>query len=95
MVENAFVVPLDLVELLAAEADSVAEVDLVSVACCALLLVEEKLSVELCMLELVALNEVTSLAEWFSEELMLDVDEFILVSFELLFTVSWLFCPRW
>jgi hypothetical protein len=39
-------------------------------------------------------DDVLLLAEWFSEALMLDEEVFVLVSFELLLTVSSLFAPR-
>jgi hypothetical protein len=91
---NAFVVPLDLLEFEDAEADSVAVAVLLPLACCVLLLLAAKLSVELAVFDLSSVNDEVWLADWFSEALTLEVELSFFVTFDDLFTVSWLFCPR-
>ena len=81
-------VELDLLALLAAEADSVADAFLLALACCALFLLTEKLLEELLLLELSFVNDVLSLAEWFREALMLEESLLFFVTFELLLTVN-------
>jgi hypothetical protein len=81
-------VELDLLVLLAAEADSVADAFLLAFACCALFLLTEKLLEELLLLELSFVNDVLSLAEWFREALMLEESLLFFVTFRLLLTVN-------
>jgi hypothetical protein len=81
-------VELDLLVLLAAEADSVADAFLLALACCALFLLTEKLLEELLLLELSFVNDVLSLAEWFREALMLEESLLFFVTFRLLLTVN-------
>jgi hypothetical protein len=65
-------IELDLLALLAAEADSVADAFLLALDCCMLSLLEVKLFEELLLLELSFVDDVLSLAEWFREALMLE-----------------------
>jgi hypothetical protein len=88
-------VELDLLALLAAEADSVADAFLLALACCALSLVAVKLFEELLLLELSFMYDLLSLAEWFREALMLEESLLFFVTFELLLTVNWVLAPRW
>jgi hypothetical protein len=81
-------VELDLLALLADEADSVADAFLLSLACCASSLLEAKLFEELLLLELSFVDDVLSLAEWFKEALMLEESLLFFVTFELLLTVN-------
>jgi hypothetical protein len=81
-------VELDLLALLADEADSVADAFLLALDCCMLSLLEVKLFEELLLLELSFVNDVLSLAEWFREALMLEESLLFLVTFELLLTVN-------
>jgi hypothetical protein len=60
---RAFVVELDLLALEDAEADSFAEAVLLALACCVLLLLAAKLSVELAVFELSSVNDEVWLAE--------------------------------
>ena len=92
---KAFVVPLDLLEFEDSEAASDAVKFLLALASCALLLVWLKLFDELLLLVLSSVNEALSVVEWFSEASMLEEELLVLVTSELLSTVSWLFCPRW
>jgi hypothetical protein len=92
---KAFVVPLDLLEFEPSEAASDAVKLLLALACCALSLVWLKLFDEVLLLELSSVNEALSVVEWFNELLMLEEEVLLFVTFELLSTVSWLFCPRW
>jgi hypothetical protein len=94
-VAKAFVVALDLLEFAAAEADSVADKLLLALASCIWLLVLSKLLAELLLLMLVSLNDLLSVVEWFSEESRLEEKLLVLVTSEVLLTVSWLFFPRW
>jgi hypothetical protein len=81
-------VELDLLALLDAEADSVADAFLLALPCCMLSLLTEKLFEELLLLELSFVDNVLSLAEWFREALMLEESLLFLVTFELLLTVN-------
>lgn len=60
---KAFVVALELLELLAAEADSDAVAVLLALACCMLLSLAPKVFAELCIFELSSVNDVVSLVE--------------------------------
>jgi hypothetical protein len=91
---KAFVVPLDLLEFEPSEAASDAVKLLLALACCALSLVWLKLFDEVLLLELSSVNDAVSVVEWFSEVSMLEEELLVLVTSELLSTVSWLFCPR-
>lgn len=92
---RSFVVPLALLELEEAEAASDVVKLLLAPACCCLVLLELNVSVELFVSERSLEYVLALLLVAFNEELMLDVSELDLVTFEVLFTVSWLFCPRW
>jgi hypothetical protein len=92
---KAFVVALDVLEFEPCEAASDAVKLLLALACCALSLVWLKLFDELLLLELSSVNDAVSVVEWFSEVSMLEEELLVLVTSELLSTVSWLFCPRW
>lgn len=92
---KAFVVALDLLELEDSEAASDAVRLLLALACCMLLLVLVKLSDEVWFLDSLSVDVLASVVEWFSEVLRLEEKLLLLVVFELLSTVSWLFFPRW
>jgi hypothetical protein len=91
---KAFVVALDVLEFEPCEAASDAVKLLLALACCALSLVWLKLFDEVLLLELSSVNDAVSVVEWFSEASMLEEELLVLVTSELLSTVSWLFCPR-
>jgi hypothetical protein len=92
--ENAFVVPLELLEFFEAASDSVAVRLLLAPACCMLLLLVANVFELVKLFESSLVYDLLAVVAVFSEELMLDEDVFDLVTFELLFTVSWLFVPR-
>jgi hypothetical protein len=92
--DNTFVVPLDFVALAEAEEDSLAVKLLLAPACCMCVSLELNVFELLFVLESSLEYVLSLLLVAFNEELMLDVDVFVLVTFELLFTVSSLFCPR-
>jgi hypothetical protein len=92
---NAFVVEFDLLAFSEAEEDSVAPNVLLELDICDLLLLAVKLFVSELLCELVSLKEEVSLAVWLREALVLLDLLLFSVSFELLVSVSWLFCPRW
>jgi hypothetical protein len=91
---KSFVVPLDLLELEEAEDASDAVKLLLAPACCCLVLLELNISEELFVSERSLEYVLALLLVAFNEELTLDVDVSILVTFELLLTVSSLFSPR-
>jgi hypothetical protein len=89
--EKEFVVELELLLLLASDADAVSDALLPEATCCALFLLVAKLSAEPLVLELSSVNDLLSVVLWFREASRVDEEVFDLVTFELLLTVSSLF----
>jgi hypothetical protein len=94
-VANEFVVPLDLLAVAEADSDSDADRLLLALACCAWSLLLLKLLVELLLLVLLSVNDLSLVVEWSSEVSRLEEKLLVLATSEVLSTVSWLFFPRW
>jgi hypothetical protein len=91
---NEFVVPLDLLALAAAEADSVAEALLLALAFWANVLLEVALAVALLVVDRSLEAALFSVVLLFSAVERLAVELLMPFTLELLFTVNWLFVPR-
>ena len=88
------VVALALFAVTEAEDDSFAPKLLLSLACCVLLVVSVLLLAFESVVEFRFEYDVDWLAVWLSDEFTLEDELLFAVTFELLFTVSSLFCPR-
>jgi hypothetical protein len=89
-----FVVALELLLLLAEEADALSDELLLALACCALFLLVLKLSEELLVFELSSVKDLLSVVLWLREVVRLDEDELDFVISELSVSEYWLFAPR-